>query len=87
MVLRPGDDHYRPIGWDDAYRLIAEHLAALDSPDEAVFYLRRTSNEAAFLCQLMVRGFGTNNLPDCSNMCHEVLRHRADRSIGVGRDR
>ena len=86
MVLRPGDDHYRPIGWDDAYRLIAEHLAALDSPDEAVFYTSgRTSNEAAFLYQLMVRSFGTNNLPDCSNMCHESSGTALIESIGVGK--
>ena len=90
MVLRPGPDgtadHYRPIGWDEAYRLIAEHLAALDSPDEAVFYTSgRTSNEAAFLYQLMVRSFGTNNLPDCSNMCHESSGTALIESIGVGK--
>ena len=86
MVLRDGDDHYRPIGWDDAYQLIAEHLRALDSPDEAVFYTSgRTSNEAAFLYQLMVRSFGTNNLPDCSNMCHESSGHALIEAIGVGK--
>ena len=65
--------HYEPIAWDDAFALIAERrCAALDDPDEAVFYTSgRTSNEAAFLYQLFVRAFGTNNLPDCSNMCHE----------------
>ena len=72
MHLAPGGDHYRPISWDDAYELIAAHLAALDSPDEAIFYTSgRTSNEAAFLYQALVRALGTNNLPDCSNMCHE----------------
>ena len=72
MVLRPGSRHYEPIGWDDAFQLIADELNALASPDEAVFYTSgRTSNEAAFLYQLFVRQFGTNNLPDCSNMCHE----------------
>jgi anaerobic selenocysteine-containing dehydrogenase len=72
MVLRPGEDHYQPISWDHAYHVIAQHLNALDSPDEAVFYTSgRTSNEAAFLYQLLVRSFGTNNLPDCSNMCNE----------------
>lgn len=86
MVLRAGDDRYRPIGWDDAYRLIAEHLQALGSPNEAVFYTSgRTSNEAAFLYQLMVRSFGTNNLPDCSNMCHESSGAALIESIGVGK--
>jgi molybdopterin-dependent oxidoreductase alpha subunit len=86
MVLTPGDDHYRPIGWDEAYRVIAEHLRALDSPDEALFYTSgRTSNEAAFLYQLLVRSFGTNNLPDCSNMCHESSGTALTESIGVGK--
>ncbi len=86
MVLRPGDDHYRPIDWDDAYRLIAEELRALDDPDEAVFYTSgRTSNEAAFLYQLLVRSFGTNNLPDCSNMCHESSGTALIEAIGIGK--
>ena len=86
MVLQDGDDHYGPISWDDAYRLIAEHLQALDSPDEAVFYTSgRTSNEAAFLYQLMVRSFGTNNLPDCSIMCHESSGHALIEAIGIGK--
>lgn len=86
MVLRPGDDHYRPIGWEAAYRLIADQLNALDSPDEAVFYTSgRTSNEAAFCYQLMVRSFGTNNLPDCSNMCHESSGSALTESIGIGK--
>ena len=86
MVLRAGDDHYRPIDWADAYRLIADELRALDSPDEAVFYTSgRTSNEAAFLYQLMVRSFGTNNLPDCSNMCHESSGVALVEAIGVGK--
>ncbi|WP_409370649.1 FdhF/YdeP family oxidoreductase [Mycolicibacter longobardus] len=86
MVLRPGDDHYRPIGWDDAYRLITAELNALDSPDEAVFYTSgRTSNEAAFVYQLLVRSFGTNNLPDCSNMCHESSGTALTESIGIGK--
>ncbi|GJP03824.1 putative oxidoreductase [Mycobacterium marinum] len=86
MVLRPGDDHYRPIGWDEAYRLIAEHLKALGSPDEALFYTSgRTSNEAAFCYQLLVRSFGTNNLPDCSNMCHESSGSALSESIGIGK--
>jgi molybdopterin-dependent oxidoreductase alpha subunit len=86
MVLRPGDDHYRPIDWDGAYRLIADELRALEGPDEAVFYTSgRTSNEAAFLYQLMVRSFGTNNLPDCSNMCHESSGASLVESIGIGK--
>lgn len=86
MVLTPGDDHYRPIAWDDAYRLIADHLNALASPDEALFYTSgRTSNEAAFLYQLLVRSFGTNNLPDCSNMCHESSGTALTESIGIGK--
>ncbi|MGI5220880.1 FdhF/YdeP family oxidoreductase [Nocardia sp. CA-290969] len=86
MVLRPGDTHYRPITWDDAYRLVADQLRALDSPDEAVFYTSgRTANETAFLYQLMVRSFGTNNLPDCSNMCHESSGTALTGSIGIGK--
>jgi molybdopterin-dependent oxidoreductase alpha subunit len=86
MVLREGHDHYEPIDWDDAYKLIAEHLNALGSPDEALFYTSgRTSNEAAFLYQLLVRSFGTNNLPDCSNMCHESSGTALSKSIGIGK--
>jgi molybdopterin-dependent oxidoreductase alpha subunit len=86
VVLLAGDDHYRPIGWDAVFRLIAEHLQALASPNEAVFYTSgRTSNEAAFLYQLMVRSFGTNNLPDCSNMCHESSGAALLDAIGVGK--
>jgi molybdopterin-dependent oxidoreductase alpha subunit len=86
MVLRPADSHYLPVTWEDAYRLIADELRALRSPDEAVFYTSgRTSNEAAFLYQLMVRSFGTNNLPDCSNMCHESSGAALTQSIGVGK--
>ncbi len=86
MVLAPGDTHYRPIDWDDAYRLIADELNSLASPDEALFYTSgRTSNEAAFLYQLLVRSFGTNNLPDCSNMCHESSGTALTDSIGIGK--
>ncbi len=86
MVVREGDTHYRPVEWDAAYRLIAEHLRGLGSPDEAVFYTSgRTSNEAAFLYQLLVRSYGTNNLPDCSNMCHESSGTALTESIGVGK--
>jgi molybdopterin-dependent oxidoreductase alpha subunit len=86
MVLRPGASHYEPIRWDDAFALIAAELNALASPDEAVFYTSgRTSNEAAFLYQLFVRQFGTNNLPDCSNMCHESSGTALMETIGVGK--
>ncbi len=86
MVLDAGATHYRPISWRDAFRLIADELEALASPDEAVFYTSgRTSNEAAFCYQLLVRGLGTNNLPDCSNMCHESSGSALMRTIGIGK--
>ncbi|MFD1811178.1 FdhF/YdeP family oxidoreductase [Rhodococcus gannanensis] len=86
MVLRDGATHYTPIEWDEAYRLIADELRALSSPDESVFYTSgRTSNEAAFLYQLMIRSFGTNNMPDCSNMCHESSGSALSESIGIGK--
>ncbi|MGZ4524622.1 MAG: FdhF/YdeP family oxidoreductase [Mycobacteriaceae bacterium] len=86
MVLRPGATHYEPISWDGAFSLIAEELNGLASPDEAIFYTSgRTSNEAAFLYQLCIRSFGTNNLPDCSNMCHESSGWALTDSIGVGK--
>lgn len=86
MVLRRGASHYEPITWDDAFALIANELNALDHPDEAIFYTSgRTSNEAAFLYQLFVRQFGTNNLPDCSNMCHESSGTALNETIGVGK--
>ena len=86
MVKYLGQRFYQPIVWADAYQLIAEHLKALASPHEATFYTSgRTSNEAAFLYQLLVRLFGTNNLPDCSNMCHESSGVALHESIGVGK--
>lgn len=86
MVLRPGATHYEPITWDDAFALLAGELKALASPDEAVFYTSgRTSNETAFLYQLFVRAFGTNNLPDCSNMCHESSSVALPPMIGIGK--
>jgi molybdopterin-dependent oxidoreductase alpha subunit len=86
MVKDEGADHYRPISWDDAFELIADELGALPSPDAAVFYTSgRTSNEAAYLYQLLVRRFGTNNLPDCSNMCHESSGAALTEAIGVGK--
>ncbi|MDA3626745.1 FdhF/YdeP family oxidoreductase [Saccharopolyspora sp. WRP15-2] len=86
MILRDGDTHYRPIEWSEAFRVIADGLRELDSPDEAAFYTSgRTSNEAAFLYQLLVRSFGTNNLPDCSNMCHESSGSALTETIGIGK--
>ncbi|WP_426752755.1 FdhF/YdeP family oxidoreductase [Myxococcus sp. Y35] len=86
MVLREGAAHYEPITWDDAFALVAEELNALDSPDAASFYTSgRTSNEAAFLYQLFVRQFGTNNLPDCSNMCHESSGTALNETVGIGK--
>ena len=86
VVLRPGASHYQPISWTEAFSLIGQELNALSSPDEAVFYTSgRATNEAAFLYQLFVRHFGTNNLPDCSNMCHESSGAALGRSIGVGK--
>ncbi len=86
MVLRPGEEHYRPLSWGDACALIAAELKALRSPDEAIFYTSgRTSNEAAFLYQLFVREYGTNNLPDCSNMCHESSGSGLSETIGIGK--
>ena len=86
LILRRGAAHYEPISWDDAFALVADELNALASPDEAIFYTSgRTSNEAAFLYQLFVRQFGTNNLPDCSNMCHESSGAAMTEAIGVGK--
>jgi molybdopterin-dependent oxidoreductase alpha subunit len=86
MVLREGAACYEPISWDGAFDLIAEHLRALSTPDEAIFYTSgRTSNEAAFLYQLLVRSFGTNNLPDCSNMCHESSGAALSEATGIGK--
>ncbi len=86
MVLRPGATHYTPIDWDEAFALVGEKLRGLASPHEAIFYTSgRTSNEAAFLYQLFVRRFGTNNLPDCSNMCHESSGAGLTETIGVGK--
>ncbi|MEU9869114.1 FdhF/YdeP family oxidoreductase [Actinomadura sp. NPDC048021] len=86
MVKRAGFGHYEPVSWDEAFRLLASELNALDSPDEAVFYTSgRTSNEAAFAYQLFARAFGTNNMPDCSNMCHESSGSALSETIGIGK--
>ncbi|KIF03298.1 hypothetical protein PL81_25015 [Streptomyces sp. RSD-27] len=86
MYLPEGGDRYEPVSWERAFEIIAEELKALSSPDEAVFYTSgRTSNEAAFLFQLFAREFGTNNLPDCSNMCHESSGSALVETIGIGK--
>src|SRR5690606_5030757 len=86
MVYDAELDRYVPISWDDAFALIGEELRGLDSPDEATFYTSgRLSNEASFLYQLMIREYGTNNMPDCSNMCHEASGRALAASIGSGK--
>ena len=86
MVLHSGAPHYEKISWDEAFALLAGELNSLNHPDEAIFYTSgRTSNEAAFLYQLFVRQFGTNNLPDCSNMCHESSGSALGETVGAGK--
>ncbi|RPA58279.1 hypothetical protein EF294_16105 [Gordonia oryzae] len=86
MYLAAGDSHYRPVRWDQAHRIIADELHAMEHPDQAVFYTSgRTSNEAAFVYQLFARSLGTNNMPDCSNMCHESSGTALTESIGIGK--
>ena len=86
VVLREGESHYAPIAWDDAFAMIAKALNSTESPDRSVFYTSgRTSNEAAFLYQAFVRAYGTNNLPDCSNMCHESSGKGLVQTIGIGK--
>ncbi|MFF7810464.1 FdhF/YdeP family oxidoreductase [Streptomyces sp. NPDC007945] len=86
MYLPEGADRYEPVTWERAFAILAEELTALSSPDEALFYTSgRTSNEAAFLLQLFAREFGTNNLPDCSNMCHESSGSALTETIGIGK--
>jgi molybdopterin-dependent oxidoreductase alpha subunit len=86
LVKRPGGTHYERIDWDDAFALVGNTLRSLSSPDRAAFYTSgRTSNEAAFLYQLFARSYGTNNLPDCSNMCHESSGKGLGNTLGVGK--
>ena len=86
MYLPEGASHYQPLSWREAFEKISFHLKKLATPDEAVFYTSgRTSNEAAFLYQLMVRQYGTNNLPDCSNMCHESSGVALNETVGIGK--
>lgn len=86
MVLNEGENYYKSISWNNAFDLIAKNLSELNKPDDAIFYTSgRTSNEAAFLWQLLSRWYGTNNLPDCSNMCHESSGVALNESIGIGK--
>ena len=86
VVRRRDGTHYEPIGWDEAFELIGQTLRGLDHPDEAIFYTSgKTSNEAAYSYQLFARAFGTNNLPDCSNMCHESTSVALAETIGIGK--
>ena len=86
MILREGEKYYEPISWHESFRIIADHLNQLHSPDEAVFYTSgRSSNEAAFLWGLFARAYGTNNMPDCSNMCHESTGVALSQTLGIGK--
>ena len=86
LVLRPNSIHYEPISWEESYQLIAEHLHKLSNPNEAIFYTSgRSSNEAAFLYGTFARAFGTNNMPDCSNMCHESSGVALGETLGIGK--
>ncbi|DAC46935.1 MAG TPA: hypothetical protein D7H93_01635, partial [Candidatus Poseidoniales archaeon] len=83
VILKPGSNHYERITWEEAFSTIGTAIKELDSPDRAVFYTSgRTSNEAAFLYQAYVRALGTNNMPDCSNMCHESSGKGLGKTIG-----
>ncbi|TXB66073.1 FdhF/YdeP family oxidoreductase [Vicingus serpentipes] len=86
MFLKEGSSHYEPISWDEAFKIIGNKLNSLNSPNEACFYTSgRTSNEAAYMYQLFARQFGTNNLPDCSNMCHESSGAGLSQTVGIGK--
>ncbi|HET8738023.1 MAG TPA: FdhF/YdeP family oxidoreductase [Pricia sp.] len=86
LVLRPGSIHYEPISWQEAYGLISGELQKLKSPNEAIFYTSgRSSNEAAYLYGMFARAFGTNNMPDCSNMCHESSGVALSETLGIGK--
>ncbi|MGB3469014.1 MAG: molybdopterin-dependent oxidoreductase, partial [Cyclobacteriaceae bacterium] len=86
MLLKPGSSHYEAVSWEEAYKVIADKLTALSHPDEAIFYTSgRSSNEAAFIYGLFSRAFGTNNMPDCSNMCHESSGVALKDTVGIGK--
>jgi len=86
LVLKPGSIHYEPIAWQEAFELISDELHQLNDPNEAIFYTSgRSSNEAAFLYGIFARAFGTNNMPDCSNMCHESSGVALSETLGIGK--
>ena len=86
VIRKSNGSHYEPIEWEEAYQRVGTYLNSLPDPDQAIFYTSgRTSNEAAFLYQLFVRKFGTNNLPDCSNMCHESSGYALGTTLGIGK--
>ena len=86
MIRKSGSNHYQPIDWDDAFDLISEHIQTMNHPERGVYYTSgRTSNEAAFLYQALVRALGSNNMPDCSNMCHESSGKALTQTIGIGK--
>ncbi|MEX0274112.1 MAG: FdhF/YdeP family oxidoreductase [Flavobacteriaceae bacterium] len=86
LVLRPGKHHYEPISWENAFDVLGDTLRKLDHPDEAIFYTSgRSSNEAAFLYGMFARALGTNNMPDCSNMCHESSGKALGETLGIGK--
>ena len=86
VILREGSNNYEPISWEESFRLISKNINDSNNPDKSVFYTSgRTSNEAAFLYQLFARTLGTNNMPDCSNMCHESSGRALSESIGIGK--
>ncbi len=86
LYLPPNGTHYQPISWDEAFKKVADSLNKLENPDKAIFYTSgRTTNEAAFIYQLFIREFGTNNLPDCSNMCHEASGTALTQTLGLGK--
>ena len=86
MIRKSGSNHYQPIDWDDAFDLISEHIQTMNHPERGVYYTSgRTSNEAAFLYQALVRALGSNNMPDCSNMCHESSGKALMQTIGIGK--
>jgi len=86
MVLKPGKVHYEPIAWQEAYDLLSDELHQLNDPNEAIFYTSgRSSNEAAYLYGMFARALGTNNMPDCSNMCHESSGVALSETLGIGK--
>jgi len=86
LVLKEGSVYYEPISWQESYDLIAKELKKLNTPNEAIFYTSgRSSNEAAFLYGMFARAFGTNNMPDCSNMCHESSGVALSETLGIGK--